>query len=71
MSYEGPVSNPVLIAIEELGEPNLTAEMTNKIVELFHQEEARLLKDDLKLAPKWIVHKFIPLLSDKLQTYKR
>jgi len=70
MSYIGRTSGPVLIAIEELGEANLTEEMTDKIVKLFQQEDTPLLKDDLKLAPKWITHKFIPLLSDKLQSYK-
>lgn len=70
MSYEGPTSGPVLIAIEELGELNLTEEMTDKIVKLLQQEDAQLLKNDFKLAPQWITHKFIPLISNKLQSYK-
>jgi hypothetical protein len=70
MSYEGPVSGLVLTALEELGSPGLTEEMISRVLDLFKQEEIRLLKADLMLTPKWISEKFIPLLINKLQSNK-
>ena len=67
MSYEGSISGPVLIALEELGEVNLDQDMLAKILTLFNKESKPLLMLDLKLAPKWISEKFIPLLNNKLQ----
>ena len=63
MAYEGKISGPVLIAIEELGSKSLTDELVEDIVKMLQSEDSNKMLHDMKLAPRWISEKFLPIVN--------
>jgi hypothetical protein len=58
LAMRGPISSLIILALDEIGPDEITADMRSRIGELLLKEDPAILETDTKLAPAWI-HDFI------------
>lgn len=51
---KGKISSLVIQALREIGKDNVTENLENMLIRLLQEEDAKILKHDIELAPKWI-----------------
>ena len=54
MAYTGKVTPLIIEAIEELGEDGLTPIMQLRLTKMLSGEDEKIVKENIKLAPRWI-----------------
>lgn len=62
LSYKGEISTLVVLALKEIGQGNLKADETEKIITLLKKEKYENLKHDIQLAPQWIAEIMVKAL---------
>ena len=64
--YKGKLLPLIIIALKELGEKNVTADIIEKITNLIHEsdlQEQKSMMHDLYLAPTWIKELLYPIIN--------
>ena len=65
MAYQGEISPLIIQSLEEIGKEELTPAITKHIRELLNKEDIQVVKQNLKLAPRWIAEFLLSLLNNK------
>jgi hypothetical protein len=65
MAYQGELSPLIIQSLEEIGKAGLTPAITEHIRQLLNKEDSQTIKQNLKLAPRWIAETILSFLNNK------
>jgi hypothetical protein len=65
MAYQGELSPLIIQSLEEIGKEGLTPAITKHIRQLLNKEDIQIVKQNLKLAPRWIAETLLSLTNNK------
>jgi predicted transcriptional regulator of viral defense system len=65
MAYQGEVSPLIIQSLEEIGKEGLTPAITEHLRQLLNKEDFQIVRENLKLAPRWIAETLLSILNNK------